>query len=201
MTRLIAFGCSITYGAGLPDCIVDDGYPGPEPSVYAWPSCLGSLLGKDVINNSAPGSSNLQILNSILNFKFSKDDQVVIMWSYIDRDMIFTNDGVRPLGAWQTDSLSKHWLALHNPTDKAIRTWYNIHHASLYLKNLGLEYHNFIVYLEPIIKFKPDWFDDVIHDIDVQRIKTIDLAGDNMHPGVNAHKEIARCIGNRINEY
>lgn len=200
MNRLIAFGCSITYGAGLSDCIVDGGYPGPEPSQYSWPSQLGQLINKKVVNNGTPGASNFQILHNILNFNFDPTDYVFVMWSYIDRDMVFTKDGIRPLGAWQRDDLMRHWLALHDPIDRATRTWYYIHHSNLYLSSLGVKYYNYVVHLEPLMSFKPGWFNEKIYDIDVQSIKTLDLASDKMHPGPKSHKEIAVRIGKTINE-
>lgn len=201
MNRLITFGCSLTYGAGLEDCMLDDGTPGPTPSKLSWPSCLGNSLNVEVINKSEPGASNFQILHNILNFDFEPKDRVVIMWSYVDRDMLYTDSGIRPLGAWQRDQLMTHWLALHNFTDRATKTWYCIHHGSLHLKSNNLKYHNYIVNLKPLLKFKPKWFNEQVHDIDVQKIKTIDLAHDKMHPGPNAHKELANRIGKTFNEH
>lgn len=201
MNRLVTFGCSLTYGAGLEDCMLHDGSPGPAPSKFAWPSCLGKDLNVEVVNNSEPGSSNFQILHSILNFDFSLGDRVIVMWSYVDRDMVYTDDGIRPIGAWQRDKIISHWLALHNFTDRAIKTWYCIHHASLHLKHLNLKYHNCIVDLKPLLKYKPKWFHEHVFDVDVQKIKTIDLAQDNMHPGPTAHKELAYYIGKIFNEH
>ena len=42
---LITFGCSFTYGHGLPDCIGGpDGHAGPTPSEQAWPAMLGKII-------------------------------------------------------------------------------------------------------------------------------------------------------------
>ena len=190
MSRVVAFGCSITYGTGL-----------SEPNAYAWPECLGKMLEKEVVNNGQPGASNFQILHNILNFDFCENDQVFIMWSYIDRDMVFTDNGIRTLGVWQTDELARCWLTLNHPTDRAIKSWYNIHYANLFLSSRGIDVYNYIVHLSPLEQHKPSWFDITIHDIDVQAIKTIDLAEDKMHPGPLAHKEIAARIGKTLNEY
>jgi hypothetical protein len=68
--RLVTFGCSFTYGQGLPDCPT-----GVEaPSQYSWPYLLSSQLDRQLVNRGIPGASNLQILNEILNFEFEETD-------------------------------------------------------------------------------------------------------------------------------
>jgi hypothetical protein len=43
--RIIAFGCSYTYGHGLPDCLDDDKITqGPTHSNLAYPSILAEKL-------------------------------------------------------------------------------------------------------------------------------------------------------------
>ena len=53
MDRLVAFGCSNTYGEGLPDCWVDKngdpsrtkaGFHGPKPSKLAWPRLMANNM-------------------------------------------------------------------------------------------------------------------------------------------------------------
>ena len=46
MDRLVAFGCSYTYGHGLPDCIMAKGRAGKRPSKFAWPYLLAKKLDK-----------------------------------------------------------------------------------------------------------------------------------------------------------
>jgi hypothetical protein len=98
MDRLVAFGCSNTYGEGLPDCWVDkngdpsrtkDGYHGPKPSKLAWPRLIANNMKRKCVNFAVPGASNKHILDIILHTKFVKGDIVVIMWSYFDRYCIF----------------------------------------------------------------------------------------------------------------
>jgi hypothetical protein len=50
MSKLFAFGDSHAYGQGMPDCWIDEKVPGPEHSKLSWPSVLGGMLGKEVIN-------------------------------------------------------------------------------------------------------------------------------------------------------
>ena len=64
---LVAFGCSFTYGHGLPDCIGEDGVSnGPTPSVLAWPNQLKTFCNfKTVDNQGEPGASNKIITKRI----------------------------------------------------------------------------------------------------------------------------------------
>ena len=92
MSRLIAFGCSSTFGQGLSDC---DGVYNPkitQPSKFAWPSVLASLLDLECINMSTPGSSNKRIMYNVKNFKFDKNDVVTILWSMPVRHAIFSKE-------------------------------------------------------------------------------------------------------------
>ena len=88
MDRLVAFGCSNTYGEGLPDCWVDkngdpsrtkDGYHGPKPSKLAWPRLIANNMKRKCVNFAVPGASNKHILDIILHTKFVKGDIVVIV--------------------------------------------------------------------------------------------------------------------------
>ena len=56
MPRLIAFGCSNTFGSYLDE---DDLYgTSKKPSLDAWPNQLGSLMVRDTVNLGEPGVSN-----------------------------------------------------------------------------------------------------------------------------------------------
>jgi hypothetical protein len=76
MSRLVAFGCSYTYGKDL-----------EKPNQDSWPSVLAGLLNLECVNQSIVGAGNLEILWNILNFDFQDDDQVFIMWSHFTRGL------------------------------------------------------------------------------------------------------------------
>jgi len=59
--RLIAFGCSYTYGAGLEDCFTPPIGHGPIPSKFAWPQLVANELNMECINMSSSGASNKEI--------------------------------------------------------------------------------------------------------------------------------------------
>jgi hypothetical protein len=70
--RLVAAGCSFTYGLGLED-----------PVNQSWPGVLGKLLDCEVVNLGTPGAGNSYIANSILDQHATDPefDLVVVGWS------------------------------------------------------------------------------------------------------------------------
>ena len=196
MPRLITFGCSFTYGLGLPDCI-DTGTEWSSPSNFAWPNLLANKLNYQLKNESYPGSSNLEILYRILNFKFEQDDVVVIMWTVPPRDMYFQPFGklYRRLGIWMRDRFAKKWILSINDQDYTQRTWIYIHHADLYLKNLKVKYLHCPAYS---YDDKPDYLN--IENFYHNSIVEIDKALDNAHPGIASHEQISKKIFNYIYE-
>lgn len=77
---ILVNGCSFTYGDEL-----------ANPEEQRWSSHLGRLLNKEVVNISAPGSSNAKILRDTLNWLNSPEtvnseiEGIVIMWSAFER--------------------------------------------------------------------------------------------------------------------
>lgn len=200
-TRLVAFGCSITYGHGLHDCVVNKCEPGKSPSKYAWPQLVADQLGIMVDNQSKPGASNLEILHRILNYKFKERDYVTVMWTYPDRDYIFGNKNLitrkqlgTQLGSWQTGPILDSWLSVHTESDLATRSWLNVHHANLFLNSINVPVYNFFVSLKYLKKYKPLFVDVPYSDIKVNKLEDIDRAADNLHPGIKSHTAIANAV-------
>lgn len=201
MSRLITFGCSFTFGTGLKD------------TKDSWPSVLGQLTGRKVINKGVPGASNLEILNNILSFKFREDDLVVVGWTYCHRDLIFNSykPNVR-IGSGQLNGLFEKWVELHNNYDNNVRSGIYIHHAELYMNSMNLENYNF--WAPP----KATMIIDRLFDLTVSEytgsnpkfvkkntlykdiLNIDDLALDNSHPGTLSHKNAAEKLFRIINE-
>ena len=78
MHRLIAFGCSDTYGDGL------------EHPSHGWPAILAKEFNLNLINKAIPGASVKRTTFTIQEFDFLRNDQVVILWPYYTR-MWFNN--------------------------------------------------------------------------------------------------------------
>lgn len=183
--RLVTFGCSNTFGSGL------------EDQTQAWPYILAASLLKECDNQAIPGSSNLQILNTILNYKFDSTDTVVIMWSLPNRDFIFPNE---QLGVWQDKPIIKDWLNTHSEIDLITRSWYHIHHGNLYLKDKKIPCYNFAVDYSLLNKHKPSYIDTHLYNCRVDLYKFLDKAKDKTHPGIKAHKNISENIRKFIDE-
>lgn len=108
MATLHTFGCSITQGFALPDVVrpvLDDGgRPLTEsqlaaqgidwsdihlyqPSEWAWPRVLASLLGCPVINHARRGACFQQIARqcAVAQKNIQPQDVVIVMWTYLSR--------------------------------------------------------------------------------------------------------------------
>jgi hypothetical protein len=138
MSRLVLFGCSLTYGHGLPDCVTADGNPGPSPSKMVWGELLGDRLARSVVNCSLPGASNQLILDSILNFEFENEDRVVVLWSFFTRGLLYLKDEICNIGPWQQTDIAKRYYELHDDNDLYITSLHAIHYADCYLKNKNI---------------------------------------------------------------
>lgn len=109
MSRLVAFGCSYTYGHGLEDCRYDGvKYTDDElikhPSQLAWPKLAADMLGMQCVNHSLCGVGNKFTAKRIAEFEFRPGDIAVIMWTIFTRHCVIMDDGnVVHLGAWQLD--------------------------------------------------------------------------------------------------
>jgi hypothetical protein len=192
MKRLVTFGCSNTYGQGLED-----------PSTQAWPGVLSDMLSVPVVNLGSPGASNLEILTTILNFKFNQDDCVVIGWTYPVRDLIFKKPGLLKnenlkLGPWLETDIYEKWCYVHNEFDVGVRSWINIHHANTVLQLANIQTYNFFLDHNWLMKYKPKYINVPIININFFNIKDIDKAGDNLHPGVIVHKKTAEALKKKI---
>jgi len=188
VSRLIAFGCSFSYGHHLDD-----------PATQAWPAVLGNLLNVPVVNNSEPGAGNLEILTNILKFKFKPGDLVVIGWSIIYRDMIYNRWSKNTrIGSWIDQEKFSVWDSLHNDYDLAVRAGLQISHSSLYLESLGLRQYNF--FAVDMFNKKPVWIKKPVNWINKSIIPGKDFANDGMHPGIRSHVAAANNLYSIINE-
>lgn len=67
--KLVAHGCSFTYGCELED-----------PNTSAFPILIGNKLNYDVDNLAIPGTSNEHILKDIVNYK-DNIDLLLVCWT------------------------------------------------------------------------------------------------------------------------
>jgi hypothetical protein len=198
MSRLITFGCSFTVGTGLTD------------SSQTWPVLLSALTKRTLVNKGIPGSSNLEILNNILSFKFKKDDIVVIGWTYCHRDIVFNKLSPDIRINIGSEFFTQH-AKLHSNYDNNVRSGIYIHHTDLYMNSLGIKHYNFWAPPTPdhiidrvldstigkYVGSKPNFINgNTLHN---NILNMVDIASDNSHPGPISHRIAAEKLHRIIN--
>lgn len=211
MARLVAFGCSTTYGHGLPDCTVGMD-AGPEPSKFAWPNILAEKLGRTPVNLSKPGAGNTEILWKMFNFDFEPDDLCIVIWSYFTRSEFFmyTDDpsGRRIIEDRQNPRFyqDEDIFLEHN----IIANLLTMDHGARYLDDLNIQSYAYIgphlvfdtkdvesneVYFKPHSRVN-------VSNLDLSfsiRRCIVDQGLDIVHPGMKSHEVIAETLYEKIN--
>ena len=199
--RLVAFGCSYTYGSGLSDCFVPPKGNGPIPSKFAWPQLVANELNLECINMSLPGASNKEILNTLLNFKFDSSDVFIVMWTFLERWCILTDSEVPDKSfSFNNSSLENimQYDKVFTTEDLQLDFIYRANFAKLYLDKLNLKNYHLSVNPEDICpKVMPKWNNVDFVDVNLALIsswtpKALDT-GRNYggHPGPKAHRIVA----------
>jgi hypothetical protein len=200
--RLIAFGCSQTYGHCLPDAYVENkkAWDGVEiadkPSQHAFPALIGRRLGIKTYNQSWPGSSNKFIWHSMVNFDYQPTDIVIVVWTLTNRTMVIRKDIKYHLGTWPSvnklNQTYQKFVALSNSNENLELDSYGyVDHAHrvvapqvkqiLHYKLVSVELDN-----------KPSWMHvDFIDSLDNMIYPNHDKALDNIHYGIKTHEFIA----------
>jgi hypothetical protein len=205
--RLIAFGCSFTYGHGLPDCYDKENnrHAGKYPSKYSWANTFANNLGVTCLNKSMCGSSITRIAWTVYNFKFNTDDVAVIMWTQPSRTGYITADKVVHEFEWYNLKDKKSNFYFKN-IDSEVFNLYNyvntINGIEKYLNKkkidyLNLEYQNSldlfeknnIVHLHSSLNFD----NNNVFFADVPSMH-FDYAIDGRHPGHKSHNWYAKIL-------
>lgn len=200
MSRLVAFGCSFTYGDSL-----DDTLDNPGPSKFAWPNLVANKMNLDCDNRAVCGLSNLGIVDKILNYTFKDTDTVVVMWTFFERDLLWLNKNDSfnlTVGNPNVDEELIHaWSTVHNVTDRRIRAWYNIHHIYNYLKSININFYFLHTHQErEFMWLKPQWANNInFLPTKFTDFRHLPLAADGTHPGAQAHSFMASHIYQHIN--
>lgn len=192
MERLIAFGCSLTYGHGLKDCFetLD------KPSEYAWPSIVSKYMNRECVNKSNPGASNKRIWNNIINFNYRENDIVFVLWTYPERTSIIKRNSVVDIGPWM-DSV---YYNLYDEYDSNLMSKLFINHSNMFLTEKNIKVYNLVA---------GEGTDDIINlnnkiannlPVYIYKLKKkYPKALDKNHPGQECHyafaKEILNCLG------
>lgn len=198
MPRLVTFGCSHTWGVGLPDV-----YPrvNDSPSDFAWPKILSNKLGYELDNRGAPGAGNAEILYNVLNYDFKENDYCIIMWAHFVRfrHQVFTND-YQPLRRWiKPEHLTLEVMEFFQQTN-AYNNFLAFHHAYLYLKSKNIPSITFMAEKVDYQEFNKPNFLDIPNLILINHGNyRLDNALDDMHFGIKSHEKLADILYNKIN--
>jgi len=190
--RIIAFGCSYTYGHGLSDCLeADKTTQGPMASKIAFPALLSKKLNCEYINLGKSGNSNKEIWHDILNFRFQANDIAIITWTYFSRFCIIKSDNIRRINPWKEEE-KLFYMNYSNRHDMVIDFYGRLNHISSYLDNINIKNYNFVIEY-PDVEI-PSWSQTNV----LGKFEMLDKADDNCHPGVISHNEFADSIYNII---
>lgn len=200
MDKLFAFGCSLTYGHGLPDCIDRDNKgPGLKPSTLGYVNRLANHIFPSpmVVNKAKPGTGNKSILFQLINFidKIQPNDLVILQWSYTDRHCVIDKKGKNlEINISNSDIRSiNYYKYVHNEYDSQIVSSWYINYANFLLKNKGIK---------SVVNISAEkLFDDYSLILDTSNFLDksiselfVDRALDNSHPGIKTQQKIANYI-------
>lgn len=199
MSRLVTFGCSYTYGHGLPDCHIPPTSPGKKPSDMSWAALLARRLNIELNNVSKPGISNAHILWHLLNYTFSKDDICIVMWTHFNRHPVSMLNADSSIMEWESYEDVKYTPNQLEDKNLTIKNFISIHHAHLHLLNKKIN-HIFLLVPWPEYTYAcPPALDiPVLHRNIYLGNMMIDTALDGLHPGLESHKKIADSIYKEI---
>ena len=140
--KLYAFGCSNTYGEGLPDCNFQKGIP----SNMGWVSIVAKHLKLPHINLSFPGASIKEITFKVKHHQhnITKNDIVIILWTYPSRWCIIndikTNDIDRYLSHSESNINKMYYKYFHNDEDSYLMNEVFITYIQNKLDKIGCNY-------------------------------------------------------------
>jgi len=200
VSRLLVFGCSLTYGEGLKDCW-ENYRPSNTPSKLAWPNLVGENLNKEVFNFSIPGASNKLIWYTVLNTEIKKTDLVIILWTSPDRYCFF-KDNKSSIRILPSDLNRKfrsnhkmtnfYYKRLYSNFDSQIDTYNRINYINYYFNSKNIKNYHFIEKSFFNNNCEPFWNEAKILGIEFDY--NLGLALDNLHPSQEAHKDLSKTI-------
>lgn len=214
MNRIVAFGCSHTYGHGLEDCWTASGKPGKEPSKLVWPEILGNMNNVPVVNKSIPGGSVFSTSHSIEAFKFKQGDYVFILWPDYNR-IGLVQTPVWPGGASPyynlVPSMALDYHQTYKPEVELIYKKFHseetsqfnfkalLNYTTQYLLNKGNRVYNLFLDNQHKKLLLPEYaFTCVANSNFTNFMKVQDKAKDGKHMGIEGNKVYAELINNFI---
>lgn len=200
--RIIAFGCSNTYGHGLSDCFEPNSREaGPRASRLAWPQLVANQIGYECVNLGICGASNKLITYRAQNYQFGSRDVAVFLWSYLHRHCILNplnqEEEYTQLGSLHPSvhsKLDRMWLKHFYHEEDAV--WdFNVRQdwTWRFLRDKGIPSYHMSV--EPHFAKQLDFNQAAQLDVDYHAIiNKHGKALDKVHPDHLAQQELADLI-------
>lgn len=216
-TNLFAFGCSHTYGYGLPDVVQymnsKEIYPTKFGENYnfgsklAWPQLLADKLNLTCYNYGCCGANSKEVVwiftQCLQHNMISNRDTVTILWPAFARTGIFHYDGCVPSDRQWLDKLDKKdtvfYTDYYDEYDFAIQRWREIILVDLICKERGINCYHGLVNKE--LTPKEVGLESLTKNMNIDFTPMdapgnssswiIDKALDGDHHGVGSHKLIA----------
>lgn len=185
-SRIVAFGCSHTRGAGIFDVWVDNGYT-DDASEYSYVNVLANEAKLPFLNQSVNAASNKQIADLILNFQFEVNDIVYVMWTHIERTCIIKKDMTWQITPWIKDDRNNvYYEHLYDYNNLLLESQQYIQLAKNHLEKNKVKF--FFCNYDKIKYLKTNWFDAEFIDLYFMDYE-IDYAEDLHHLGVESNKK------------
>ena len=201
MPRLLTFGCSYTFGHGLPD--VHQNENNSKPSIHAWPNLLANKLNYECYNYGKIGAGNYEILLSLLKTDFLPDDLVIVAFSYFMRYDYFDiidkqGNGLQlKYNTLEFKQLLLDRYTKNYPIKNYFDNWLAIQNCSLFLEAKKIKNLCFLIFPKGAIEPRPNFL-HIPSLVDDCSFKEVDSAMDKIHPGMESHKLQAELIYNKI---
>lgn len=220
ISKIIAFGCSHTFGMGLKDCYLgeEQKFKAPDtPSEFAWPNLLAKKFETECDNQSIPGGSNYEILHKIIDYDYRPSNVVVVGWTTPQRDILKNNNGDTRIAVYALDDnvkldtlltgkpefdvkqVNRKYFEVHSEYDMIYKSWLCQYTAALRLKSKNIPFH-----------FSTAWgWKNILHPFEsyicienfideYKQQNKLTAALDGLHIGELTHKIHARNVFNEL---
>ena len=193
-STVFAYGCSHTFGTGLPDTVNHSDRKGfAVASRFAYPNLIRCTHSVAVENYGVPGASCRSVHHRICQHqpRFQPGDTVIVQWPNRDRFCLFSSPR-RDILPQDRDSVARAFYRhLYLPEDQDQDNRFRIEHTEYLLGSRGIR----------VVQFGTDT-DFSAPELIQLRIDTVrsqfPVSADGWHLGTAAHEYIAQVIGEYI---
>lgn len=189
-STVFAYGCSHTFGTGLPDTVHHSGRTGfPVASRFAYPSLIARKRVCAVENHAVPGASCRQVHHRICQHRprFHSGDTVIVQWPNRDRFCLFSSPR-RDILPQDPDSTARAFYRhLYLPEDQDQENRFRIEHVEYLLGSRGVHLVQFAT--------DRDFSAPELIPLRIDQVRQqFPLSADGWHMHTAAHEYIAETV-------